>query len=89
MVTVLEGPGLTVISPDFVRTSRLTGPLTWKERSKVPMTDAKLGIAAVRREATTRERLRRFKRACDLATSPITLKGYPDNRRFALAVFIA
>ena len=36
-----RGPVRTVISPERVSTSRSTAPLTWNERSKVPMTEAK------------------------------------------------
>src|SRR5258708_23246760 len=41
MATVLADPLRTVMSPERVRTSRSTGPLTWNERSKVPTTEAK------------------------------------------------
>src|SRR6266536_932635 len=41
METEPEEPLRTVMSPERVSTSRSTGPLTWKERSKVPMTEAK------------------------------------------------
>src|SRR5208337_4038578 len=39
--TVPAVPLRTVMSPERVSTSRSTGPLTWNERSKVPMTEAK------------------------------------------------
>src|SRR5258705_13536540 len=41
METVPVEPDRTVMSPERVRTSRSTGPLTWNDRSKVPTTDAK------------------------------------------------
>src|SRR5258706_7628680 len=41
METVFPDPLRTVMSPERVRTSRSTGPLTWNERSNVPTTEAK------------------------------------------------
>src|SRR5258705_9490932 len=41
METAFDDPLRIVMSPERVSTSRSTGPLTWKERSKVPTTEAK------------------------------------------------
>src|SRR5713101_7581990 len=62
METVAAEPLRIVMSPERVSTSRSTGPLTWNERSKVPITEAKPAIEVAKIKITVRTARRRIRK---------------------------
>src|SRR6266404_4867019 len=79
METVPAAPFRTVMSPERVSTSRSTGPLTWNERSKVPMTEAKPARELVRTNTSVRMARWRIQEALIIVGYPVNPVCHPER----------